>query len=66
MELLAALGTGFIVIFSMFVVAFVALLVFIAVWAIRQDSVGRKAWYRNLGGRDNDEGPGEESSPPPA
>jgi hypothetical protein len=64
MELLAALGTGFVITFSIFVVVFLALLIYIAVWAIRQDSAGRKAWYQNLGGRENDEGLEQESPPP--
>lgn len=63
MELLASLGTGFIVVFSMFVVGFVALLIFIAVWAIRRDVAGRKAWYQAMGGQDADDGFGDGDAP---
>ena len=63
MALLAALGTGFVIVFSIFVVAFVALLIYIAVWAVRRDSAGRKAWYEALGGRDADPGFGDGDTP---
>jgi len=39
-----AISAGFLVAFSLFAVALVALLVYIAVWAIRKDAAGRKAW----------------------
>lgn len=64
MELLAALGTGFIVVFSIFVVAFVGLMIYIAVWAVRRDAAGRQAWYKALGGTDADDGFGDEDPPP--
>jgi hypothetical protein len=43
---LAASGVNaaFVVVFSIFVVAFVGLLVFVAVWAIRRDAAGRRRW----------------------
>jgi hypothetical protein len=65
MELLAALGAGFLVVFSVFVVAFVGLMVYIAVWAIRRDAASRRAWYRALGGRDEDAGVGDEDPTAP-
>ena len=40
----SGLSAGFIIVFSIFVVAFLGLLAFIAVWAIRRDSAGRRAW----------------------
>ena len=44
MALIAAVNVAFAVVFGVFVVAFVALIVFIAVWAIRRDKAGRDAW----------------------
>ena len=40
----SGVNTSFVVVFSIFVVAFVGLLVYVAVWAIRRDSEGRKRW----------------------
>ena len=45
MELgVTGVSVGFVIVFSIFVVAFVGLLVYVAVWAIRRDSEGRKRW----------------------
>ena len=44
MALVAAVNVAFAVVFGVFVVAFVALIVFIAVWAIRRDKAGRDEW----------------------
>ena len=48
----AGLNAGFIIVFSIFAVAFVGLLVYIAVWAIRRDAAGRRLWQeeRERGG----------------
>ena len=43
--LLASAGnTAFYVIFGLFVVAMVALVVIVIMWAVRHDIAGRKAW----------------------
>lgn len=45
MELAASgVNVAFVVVFSIFVVAFVGLLVYVAVWAIRRDAAGRRRW----------------------
>ena len=44
---LLAVNVAFVVVFGIFVVAFVALMVFIAVWAIRRDKASRDAWLEN-------------------
>ena len=49
---LLAANVAFLVVFGLFVLAFVGLVVFIAVWAIRRDKAGREAW---LEGRDDPE-----------
>jgi hypothetical protein len=51
---LLAVNVAFAAVFGLFVVAFVGLIVFIAVWAIRRDKAGRQAW---LDGRDEAEAP---------
>ena len=51
---LLAANVAFVVVFGLFVVAFVGLVVFIAVGAIRRDKAGREAW---LEGRDEPEAP---------
>lgn len=35
---------AFAVVFGIFVVAFVSLLIYVAVWAIRRDAAGRRQW----------------------
>jgi hypothetical protein len=40
----SGLNAGFIIVFSIFVVAFIGLLVYIAVWAIRRDVANRRVW----------------------
>ena len=49
MEFVAAAGVSvaFVVVFGIFAVAFVALLIYIAVWAIRRDQGGRREWQEN-------------------
>ena len=50
MELAASgVNAAFIVVFSIFVVAFVGLLVYVAVWAIRRDAAGRRRWAERQG-----------------
>jgi len=44
MALLVAANTAFYIVFSIFVVAFVGLFVYIAIWAIRRDREGRRQW----------------------
>jgi len=49
-ELVAAgLSVGFVVVFGIFAVAFVSLMVYIAVWAIRRDQSGRRRWQQERG-----------------
>ena len=38
------MGIGFVIAFVIFAIALVGLLVFIAVWAIRNDAASRKEW----------------------
>jgi hypothetical protein len=40
----SGVSVGFVVVFSLFVVAFIGLLVYIAVWAIRRDTTGWRQW----------------------
>ena len=51
---LLAANVAFLVVFGLIVVAFLGLIVFIAVWAIRRDKAGREVW---LEGRDESETP---------
>ncbi|MEI8371035.1 MAG: hypothetical protein WCG96_06565 [Actinomycetes bacterium] len=51
---LLAANVAFVVVFGLFVLAFLGLIVFIAVWAIRRDKAGREAW---LEARDEPESP---------
>jgi hypothetical protein len=58
--LLASAGnTAFYVIFGIFVLAMVALVVIVILWAVRHDSAGRQAWRQRQQER------GQSSPPPP-
>ena len=61
--LLASAGnTAFYVIFGIFVLAMVALVIIVIMWAVRHDLSGRQAWRQRQEGRQNGSGP---STPPP-
>ena len=43
-QAVSGLNTSFIIVFSIAAVAFVSLVVYVAVWAIRRDADGRRRW----------------------
>lgn len=43
-QAVTGVNVSFVIVFSIFVVAFVGLLVYVAVWAIRRDAEGRRRW----------------------
>ena len=47
---------AFDVVFGIFVVAFVSLSVFVAVWAIRRDAAGRRQWRAEQAAGDEPDG----------
>jgi len=53
---LVASVTAFAVVFGIFVVATVALAIYVAVWAIRRDAKGRQEWERQQQGDDTPTG----------
>jgi phage shock protein PspC (stress-responsive transcriptional regulator) len=43
-QAVTGVNASFVIVFSIFIVAFVGLLVYVAVWAIRRDAEGRRRW----------------------
>ena len=63
--LLASAGnTAFYVIFGLFVVAMVALVVIVIMWAVRHDLAGRQAWRERQEARARGQQPPRPSEPP--
>jgi hypothetical protein len=55
-EPLVASVVAFAVVFGIFVVATVALAIYVAIWAIRRDAKGRQEWERQQQGDDGSTG----------